>query len=79
MKLLFTFLILIDPLLNWSQCAMCRTQIKNNVSHGDTELATGLNTGILFLFFTPYIVVGIIMLLWFRYSKSNERKIGIEA
>jgi hypothetical protein len=56
---------------------MCRTQIKNNVSHGETELAAGLNMGILYLFFTPYIAVGVVAFLWFRYSKKNEQKISI--
>lgn len=65
------------PLINWAQCAMCRTQIKNNVSHGETELAAGLNLGILYLFFTPYIVVGVVALLWYKYSKVNDEKISI--
>jgi len=65
------------PFLNWAQCAMCRTQIKNNVSHGETELAAGLNLGILYLFFTPYIALGVVAFLWFRYSKKNERKISV--
>ena len=69
-----TFLI---PLINQAQCAMCRTQIKNNVSHGETELAAGLNLGILYLFFTPYIAVAVVAILWFRYSKINERKINL--
>ncbi len=75
-KIILVSLSFLVPFLNWAQCAMCRTQIKNNVSHGETELAAGLNTGILFLFFTPYIAVGVVAFLWFRYSKKNERKIG---
>ncbi len=76
-KLLVISLTFLIPFMNWAQCAMCRTQIKNNVSHGETELAAGLNLGIMFLFLTPYIVVGIIAFLWFRYSKVNEEKISI--
>lgn len=76
-RLALIALSLLIPFLNWAQCAMCRTQIKNNVSHGETELAAGLNLGILYLFFTPYIVVGVVAFLWFRYSKKNERKISI--
>ncbi len=60
-----------------AQCAMCKTQIVNNVSSGDTNLAAGLNFGILYLFVTPYLLIGIVAFLWFRYSKINERKIGI--
>lgn len=78
MKRRFLFaLSFVLPFLNWAQCAMCRTQIKNNVSHGETELAAGLNLGILYLFFTPYLIVGVVAFLWFRYSKINERKISL--
>lgn len=76
-RITFSLIAISVPLINWAQCAMCRTQIKNNVSHGETEMAAGLNNGIMFLFFAPYIVVGLVAFLWFRYSKVNERKISI--
>ncbi|WP_462249203.1 hypothetical protein [Ekhidna sp.] len=69
--LLLVFSVL-TPLINWAQCAMCRTQIKNNVSAGETSMAEGLNNGIMFLFFTPYIVVFILIFLWFKYSKTTK-------
>ncbi len=53
---------------------MCRTQIVNNVSAGETNLAAGLNFGILYLFVTPYILVGVIAFLWYRNSKFNKKK-----
>jgi hypothetical protein len=56
------------------QCAMCRTQVVNNVSAGETSFAAGLNTGILYLFFTPYVLISLIIYLWFKHSKENERK-----
>ena len=73
--LLSYFMIL--PLLNWAQCAMCRTQVKNNVSHGETTLAEGLNNGIMFLFFTPYAVVFTIIILWYRFSKVDRTKFSL--
>ncbi|MEM6734784.1 MAG: hypothetical protein AAF620_01825 [Bacteroidota bacterium] len=76
-RLILLFLSVMIPFINWAQCAMCRTQIKNNVSNGDTTLAEGLNNGIMFLFFTPYIVVIVIIILWYRYSKVNEGKISL--
>jgi len=64
------------PLVNWAQCAMCRSQVSNNVTGGGEELGRALNFGILYLFVTPYIALGVIALLWFRYSKiRNERKV----
>lgn len=73
---IFYVLGLLLPLIHWGQCAMCRTQIKNNVSHGETEVATGLNFGIMYLFFTPYLAVGVVAFLWFRYSKTDAEKVG---
>ena len=73
-----TIAILIFALLSvsqsWAQCAMCRTTIENNVSAGDTSLASGLNLGIMYLFFAPYIVIGVIAFLWYRKSKQEHGK-----
>ena len=77
MKKILLLLILCLPQLVDAQCAMCRTQIVNNVSHGEVSLAAGLNLGIMYLFFTPYLLIGVIIFLWFRYSKVNERKESI--
>ncbi|HCX21465.1 MAG: hypothetical protein CMB80_09965 [Flammeovirgaceae bacterium] len=62
------------PLLNFAQCVMCRTQVVNNVSHGETSLAAGLNFGIIYLFVMPYIAISVIAFLWFKKAKVNEPK-----
>ncbi|WPP51504.1 hypothetical protein [Catalinimonas niigatensis] len=59
-----------------AQCSMCRTTIENNVSAGDTALGSGLNLGILYLFFTPYIVFGVLAFFWYKKSKENAKKIS---
>jgi hypothetical protein len=58
-----------------AQCAMCRATLENNVSNGDTGIAAGINFGILYLFFTPYIAVAVIAYLWYRTSKNGIRKL----
>lgn len=63
--------IVILPFVSAAQCAMCRTQVKNNVSNGDVDLAAGLNTGILYLMITPYIALGVIGFLWYRNSRNK--------
>ena len=57
-----------------AQCAMCRTTIENNVSAGDTSLASGLNLGIMYLFFAPYVIVGVIAFFWYRNSRKEHGK-----
>lgn len=57
---------------SWAQCAMCRVTVENNVSAGDTSVASGLNTGILYLFVMPYLLFTIIAVLWYRQSKKTQ-------
>ena len=57
-----------------AQCAMCRATLENNVSNGNIGIAEGINVGILYLFFAPYLAVAVIGYLWYKTSKSNERK-----
>jgi hypothetical protein len=61
----------------YAQCAMCRATIENNISEGHADFAASLNAGILYLFIMPYLVAGIIIFLWFRASKKNERKFRV--
>ena len=56
-----------------AQCAMCRTTIESSISSGRTNIATGLNTGILYLLSAPYLIVAAIAFLWFRQSKQEQQ------
>ncbi len=56
-----------------AQCAMCRATLENNVSNGNIGIAAGINTGILYLFFAPYLAVAVIAYFWYRASKTNEQ------
>lgn len=58
----------------WAQCAMCRATLENNLSNGNPGIATGINVGIMYLFFAPYLAVGLIAYFWYRTSKTNARK-----
>ena len=71
--LLLFFLLLGIQIIN-AQCVMCRTQVVNNVSHGDIELASGLNLGIIYLFSAPYLLILIVFILWYRFFYSNGEK-----
>lgn len=58
----------------YAQCAMCRATLENNVSNGDPGIAAGINFGIMYLFFAPYVAVGAVAFFWYRTTKSNARK-----
>jgi hypothetical protein len=70
---LLSALILLSQIDAVAQCAMCRTTIESSISTGRTNIATGLNTGILYLLSAPYLIVGAIAFLWFRQSKQEQQ------
>ncbi len=60
-----------------AQCAMCKAAPANNLNMGG-KTAQGLNNGILYMFATPYVVVGSIVFLWWYYRKDEEEDEMIE-
>ena len=74
LKLVLAGVLLALDLTGYAQCAMCRASVENNASNGDTALASSLNSGILYLFFTPYLLVGIVGFLWYYNSRRNGSK-----
>jgi hypothetical protein len=71
--LLFMGLVLIGIDAN-AQCAMCRTTIESTISNGRSNIATGLNTGILYLLSAPYLAAAVIVFLWIRQSKKEQQE-----
>jgi hypothetical protein len=71
--LLFVVLLLLTRVDAIAQCAMCRTTVESTISNGRSNIATGLNTGILYLLSAPYLIVGAIAFLWFRQSKQEQQ------
>lgn len=54
-----------------AQCPMCKMSAEANLKNGGT-FGRGLNTGILYLFFTPYILVGSFAYWWWRNRKKDQ-------
>lgn len=64
-------LMLSSPVTVWAQCAMCRTQLENNVSNGDPGIAAGINTGILYLLVLPYLSILVVGYFWYKSTRKN--------
>jgi len=56
-----------------AQCAMCKASVETNVNVDGIGFAAKLNTGILYLFVTPYLLVIIIGYLWYKKSKEHKQ------
>ncbi|WP_395768452.1 hypothetical protein [Aquirufa sp.] len=72
--LFLALLIMLFQLDAQAQCAMCRTTVESTLSNGRSNIATGLNTGILYLLTAPYLLVAVIAWLWFRQSKQEQKE-----
>lgn len=68
---LLLLMVLASPIVSTAQCAMCRTQLENNVSNGEAGIAAGINTGILYLLAMPYLIVIVLGYFWYKSSKKN--------
>lgn len=62
----------------YSQCAMCRATVESNVGTGkghnhepESEVGSGLNTGILYLMIIPYLLIGTVGFLWYKNSRKK--------
>ncbi|MEY4610343.1 MAG: hypothetical protein RL246_662 [Bacteroidota bacterium] len=73
LTILFLILFVFMGLDATAQCAMCRTTVESTISNGRSNIATGLNTGILYLLSAPYLAVAVVAWLWFRQSKKEQQ------
>lgn len=64
-------LSMVVPFVSFGQCAMCRTQLENNVSNGNPGIAAGINTGILYLLIMPYLIILTLGYFWYKSSRRN--------
>lgn len=60
-KYIYFILIVVCVFLNTAQsiaqCAMCKTSVESDLDSGKGSIATGLNTGILYLMAIPYLIL----------------------
>jgi len=54
---------------SYSQCAMCKAVVESNLESGGS-VGAGLNSGILYLMATPYIVMLIFGAAWYLQKKK---------
>jgi hypothetical protein len=64
--ILAVFLFFIKPL--YSQCAMCKAVVET----GDVSMAEGVNNGITYLMVFPYILIGTLFFVIYRYQKKAK-------
>jgi len=51
---------------------MCRASAETSLKEGSTNMR-GINRGILYLFFAPYLIVGSIGFIWWRSEQQKKK------
>jgi len=70
------FALLVFTLISfsgYSQCAMCKATVESN---GEASSAAGLNAGILYLMFIPYLLIAGIAFFVYRHKKKLKQSEG---
>ena len=73
MKKLFFILVLLAlaPLGAEAQCAMCKAVAESSTGAG-SSVATGLNSGIVYLMVFPYLIMGAVGYAIYRHKKQSK-------
>jgi hypothetical protein len=56
-----------------AQCPMCRMAVESNLKGGGSA-GKGLNTGILYMLATPYVLIGGLAYVWWRNRRKPEEE-----
>ncbi|MCW3126619.1 MAG: hypothetical protein JWO03_2277 [Bacteroidetes bacterium] len=76
--ILLFILMVISVSSAMAQCAMC-TAVADEASKNGSTAADGINKGVLYLFLSPYLIVGTIGFIWWRSRRKAQEMLAKES
>ena len=71
-RLIILFLLaVVLPISAEAQCAMCKAVAESSQAAG-SSIADGLNSGIVYLMFFPYLLLGAVGFAIYKHKKSTK-------
>lgn len=72
MKRIFTLMLLLILSTEsvFAQCAMCKASLEAEINSGGIG-SNGINDGILYLMFIPYLLIGGVGFMMYKHFKSS--------
>lgn len=56
-----------------AQCSMCKAVLESNMQSGEQAVGGGINSGILYIMFLPYLLLGAVGYFMYKhYIKTNK-------
>ncbi|MCB0409021.1 MAG: hypothetical protein KDD29_02310 [Flavobacteriales bacterium] len=71
LKPIFFFILVFISIYGFGQCAMCKAVVESEMESGGA-LAKGINNGIIYLMFIPYILIGGVGYFIYRHYQKNK-------
>lgn len=76
-KFIISFLFLVGLLLIQTdleaQCAMCKAVLESNMQSGEDAVGKGINNGIMYIMFVPYLLLGVGGYLMYKYYLKPQQ------
>ena len=69
-KIFLSLLLFFIKCSVYAQCAMCKAVLESNLENGGTA-ASGINDGIIYLMFIPYVLIGTVGYFIYKNYKKN--------
>ena len=75
-KILLVLILFLFSIETYSQgCSMCRGIVESDANSGGTGISSSINSGIVYLFTSTYILILIGAGFWYYRSKKNIKEI----
>lgn len=56
-----------------AQCAMCKAVLESNMQSGEDAMGKGINGGIIYIMFVPYIIIAIAGYFTYKHIKKSNQ------
>lgn len=70
---LFIIVFLVSMSEVEAQCAMCKAVLESNMQSGDEAVGKGINGGIMYIMFVPYILLAVVGYFTYKHYLKNNK------
>jgi len=69
----FILLSLVFAIESQAQCAMCKAVLESNMQSGEDAMGKGINGGIIYIMFVPYILMAVAGYFTYKHIKKSNQ------
>jgi hypothetical protein len=66
-------LSLVFAIESQAQCAMCKAVLESNMQSGEDAMGKGINGGIIYIMFVPYILMAVAGYFTYKHIKKSNQ------